>query len=141
MSVVDITKENVLEKLKSLKANNSPGPNEVQPKVLKEITEEIVKTLVLNFQESLESGRVSEDRKMANVTPLFKKGGRQKTGNYRPVSLTSVLRKILESIIKDEIAEYLKMHGKIGQSQHGFVKGRSCLTNLLELFVEVMSKL
>ena len=54
-------------------------------------------------------------------------------GNYRPVSLTSVIGKILESIIKDEIAEYLEVHDKVGPSQHGFVKGRSCLTNLSSL--------
>eukprot|EP00061_Rhincodon_typus_P010991 g35676.t1 len=58
---------------------------------------------------------------------------KQKTGNYRLVSLTLVVGKILESIIKDEIAEYLKVYGKIGLSQHSFVKRRSRLTNLLEL--------
>ena len=62
-------------------------------------------------------------------------------GNYRPVSLTSVTDKILESMIKDEIAEYLEVHDKIGLNQHGFVKGRSCLINLLEFFEEVPRKL
>ena len=62
-------------------------------------------------------------------------------GNYRPVSLTSVIGKILESIIKDEIAEYLEVHDKVGLSQHGFVKERPCLTNLLEFFEEVTRKL
>eukprot|EP00061_Rhincodon_typus_P010907 g35544.t1 len=66
---------------------------------------------------------------MANVKPLFKKGQRQKTGNY-----TSVFGMILESIIKDEIAEYLEVRGKIGLSQHGFI-------NLLEFFEELMGKL
>ena len=62
-------------------------------------------------------------------------------GNYRPVSLTSVIDKILESIIKDEIAEYLEVHDKTGLNQHGFVNGRSCLTNSLEFFEEVTRKL
>eukprot|EP00061_Rhincodon_typus_P011547 g36638.t1 len=62
-------------------------------------------------------------------------------GNYRPISLTSVISKILESIVKDEISEYLELHGKVGQSKHGFIKGRSCLKNILEFFEEVMSKL
>jgi len=60
------------------------------------------------FQESLMSGSVPEDWKKVNVTSLFKKGGRQKMGNYWPVILTSVMSKILESIIEDEIAEYLQ---------------------------------
>eukprot|EP00061_Rhincodon_typus_P016382 g44573.t1 len=105
------------------------------------MAEEIVETLVVIFQESLELGRMPEDWKMANVTPLFKKRGRQKTRNYKPISLTSIVGKILGSIIRDEIAEYLEVHGKIEQSQHGFVKGRSCLTNLLESFEDVVNKL
>eukprot|EP00061_Rhincodon_typus_P002321 g17206.t1 len=92
-------------------------------KVLKEIDEEIMEALVVIFQESLQSGRVPEDWKIANVPPLFKKGVRQKTKGYRPISLTSVVGKILESIVKDEISEYLEVLGKVGQSQHGFIKG------------------
>jgi len=55
-------------------------------------------------------------------------------GNYGPVSLTSAVGKMLESIIKEEIAEYFEIHGKIGASQHGFIKCRSCLTSLLQFF-------
>eukprot|EP00061_Rhincodon_typus_P011728 g36966.t1 len=109
----------MLRKLKGLKADKSPRKDGLQPRVLKEIAEEIVEALMVIFQESLESGRVQEDWKMSNGAPLFKKGGRQKTGNYRPVSLTSV----------------------IGPSQYCFIKRRACLTNLLEFFEEVMSKL
>eukprot|EP00061_Rhincodon_typus_P014789 g42077.t1 len=91
VSVVAITKEKVLEKLKGLKVDESPGPDELHPRDLQEIAEKIVKALVVIFQESLESGRVLEDWKMANVTPLFKKDGRQKMGDSRPASLTSVI--------------------------------------------------
>eukprot|EP00061_Rhincodon_typus_P005437 g24949.t1 len=76
--LVAITKEKVLGKLKGLR-------------VLKEIAEEIVQVLVVIIQESLESGRVPENWKMANVTALFRKGGRQKMGNYRLISLTSAV--------------------------------------------------
>eukprot|EP00061_Rhincodon_typus_P015711 g43540.t1 len=136
-----ITKEKVLEKLKCLKLNKSPGPDGLHPRDLKEIAEEIVEALVVIFQESLESGTVPEDWKIANVTLPLKKGVRQKMGNYRPISLTLVIGKILESIVKNEISEYLEVHGKIEQTQHGFIKGNSCLTNLLEFFEEVMSRL
>eukprot|EP00061_Rhincodon_typus_P001862 g15989.t1 len=101
----------------------------------------MVEALVVIFQESPESGRVPEDWKIANMIPLFKKGARQKTENYGPISLTSVIGKILESIVKDEISEYLEVHGKVEQNQHGFIKERSCLTNLLEFFEEAMSRL
>eukprot|EP00061_Rhincodon_typus_P000354 g11423.t1 len=82
--MVAITKEKVLVKLNGLKVNKSPGPDGLHPSVLKEIAEEIVEALVVIFQKSLESGRIPEDWKIANVTPLFKKELRQKTENYRP---------------------------------------------------------
>eukprot|EP00061_Rhincodon_typus_P016830 g45248.t1 len=140
LSMVAITKEKVLVKLNGLKVDKLPGADGLHPRVLKEKTEEIVKGLVVIFQELLESGRVPEDWKIANVTLLFKRRVRQNTENYRPISLTSDVSKILESIVKDEISEYLKMYSKIGQSQHGFIKGRSCLTNLLEFFEEITSR-
>ena len=73
------------------------------------------------------------------VTPLFKKGSRAKPENYRPVSLTSILGKMLESIVKDQIVKHLESNNLIHSSQHGFTKGRSCLTNLLE-FMEIVTK-
>ena len=69
---------------------------------------EIVDPLVVIFQNSLDSGIVLTDWREANVSPLFKKGDREKTRNYRPVSLTSVLGKLLEFIIKDFITRHWK---------------------------------
>ncbi|XP_059499605.1 uncharacterized protein LOC132207732 [Stegostoma tigrinum] len=79
--------------------------------------------------------------KIAVVTPLFKKGSRQTMENYRLISRTSVVGKILESIVKDEISKFLEVQGQIKISQHGFSKGRSCLANLLEFIKEVTSML
>ncbi|MDZ1603208.1 reverse transcriptase family protein, partial [Klebsiella pneumoniae] len=73
----------------------------------------------------------------ANVVPLFKKGNKNNPGNYRPVSLTSVVGKVMEKVLKDRIAEHLERHCLIRDSQHGFVKGRSCLTSLIAFFEEV----
>ena len=67
----------------------------------------------------------------AGVVPLFKKGKKSEPGNYRPVSLTSLIFKIMESILKDSILGHLDKFSLITDSQHGFSKGRSCLTNLL----------
>eukprot|EP00061_Rhincodon_typus_P015041 g42497.t1 len=108
MSVVAITKEKTVEILKGLKVDKSPRPDGLHPSVLKQIAENIVEALMVIVQESLKSGRIPENWKIAHVIFLFKKGGRQRTGNYRPVSLASVFDKILESIIKDEIDEYLE---------------------------------
>eukprot|EP00061_Rhincodon_typus_P002390 g17428.t1 len=115
--MVAITKEKVPEKRKDLKIDKSPGPDGLHPRVLKEIAKEIVEALVVIFEESLESRRVPEEWKITNVTPLFKNRVRQKMENYRPIILTSVVGKILKSIVKDEISEYLEVYGKVGQSQ------------------------
>eukprot|EP00061_Rhincodon_typus_P005232 g24496.t1 len=114
LNMVAIIEEKVLEKQNGLKVDRSLGPDGLHPRVLKEIAEEIVEALVMIFQESLESGSVPEDWKIANVTPLFKKRLRQKTENYRPISLILVVGKTLESIVKDEISEYLEMRGTDG---------------------------
>eukprot|EP00061_Rhincodon_typus_P008017 g30243.t1 len=112
----NIKKKNILGKLKDLTTDKSPGPAGLHSRVLKEIAEEIVEVLAVIFQESLEPGRVPEDWKMVNIAPLFKRGGRQKMGNYRLVNLSSVLGEILLPVIKAQIAEYLEMHDdtKIG---------------------------
>jgi hypothetical protein len=80
------------------------------------------------YNKSLQTGVVPLSWKEANVTPIFKKGAKTAPENYRPVSLTSVL----ESLIKDEMLKHLKKHGLLKRSQHGFLPGRSCATNLLE---------
>jgi hypothetical protein len=80
----------------------------------------------------MEEGIVPDDWKEANVTPIFKKGAKSKPENYRPVSLTSVSCKIMESIIRDAMTQHLQTSKLIKDSQHGFLKDRSCVTNLLE---------
>ena len=75
----------------------------------------------------------------AGVTPLFKKGKKSEAQNYRPVSLTSIVGKIMESILKDVIVEFFDKYSIIKESQHGFTKGRSCLTNLLEFLENATS--
>ena len=66
--------------------------------------------------------------------PLFKKGSRNKSVNQWPVSLTSVICKVLEAIIRDHMMDFLINHKLINPSQHGILKARSCLTNLLCFF-------
>jgi len=69
--------------------------------------------------------------------PRFKKGNRSSPENYRPVSLTSQLSKVMESVLRDEIVRHLDKHNLVRDSQHGFRRGRSCTSNLLEFFDRV----
>ena len=103
------------------------------------IREQISAPLSKVFNLSLEAGIFPSEWKEANITPLFKKGSRNKPENYRPVSLTSVVCKLLETLITDHVVEFLVKHKLINTSQHGFLKARSCLTNLL-CFLEEITK-
>jgi len=85
----------------------------------------------------MQSGVVPQDWRDANVTPIFKKGSKHSTDNYRPVSLTSIPCKIMESIMKDEMLDYLLRHNLLKSSQHGFMPKKSCATNLLEFLEKI----
>ena len=111
----------------------------ISPKILKETVEQISAPLAHLFNMSLQEGIVPFEWKEANIIPLFKKGSRNKSVNYRPVSLTSVICKLLETIIRDHMMDFLIKHKLINPSQHGFLKAKSCLTNLL-CFLEEITK-
>ena len=132
-----VTPEVVASKINNMKENKSPGVDGLSPKILKETVEQISKPLAHVFNMSLQEGIVPLEWKEANIIPLLKKGSRNKSVNYRPVSLTSVICKLLETINRDHMIDFLVKHKLINPSQHGFLKARSCLTNLLCFFEEI----
>ena len=126
-----IHKELVGDLLRHLDVRKSMGPDGIHPRVLRELAEELAKLLSIIYQQSWLSGEVPVDWQLANVTPIYKKGRRADLGNYRPVSLTSVPGKLVEQIVLRVITRHLQGKQAIRPSQHGFMKGRSCLTNLI----------
>lgn len=119
-------------KVMKLQTDKSPGPDGIHPLLLQECAASVAEPLSLIFQKSFELGTLPDDWKTAHIVPIFKKGSKTDKANYRPVSLTSVPCKIMESIIKDRMKQFLDSNGVISDAQHGFMQGRSCLTNLLE---------
>ena len=134
-----VTPELVAKKIKAMKDNKSPGVDGIPPKLLMETVEQISIPLARVFNLSLKEGVVPFEWKEANIIPLFKKGSRNKSENYRPVSFTSVICKLLERLIKDHMVDFLVKHKLLNSSQHGFLKARSCLTNML-CFLEEITK-
>jgi len=131
MPAVDIDTEDVLKRLTCLKDNKSPGPDGLHPKFLIMAANALAEPLAMLFRKSIATGKLPLDWKSALVSPIFKKGSKVDPGNYRPVSLTCIPCKILESIIRDHMLEYLESRDVLSPYQHGFMNGRSCLSNLL----------
>ncbi|RMC06974.1 hypothetical protein DUI87_16426 [Hirundo rustica rustica] len=127
----------VRELLKCLDIQKSMGPDGIHPRAMRELAYELAKPLSIIYHQSWLTGEVPDDWKLANVTPIHKKGAKEDLGNYRPVSLTSVPGKITEQFILSAITQNLQDGQGIRPSQHGFRRGRSCLTNLISFFDQV----
>ena len=105
-----VTPEVVVSKISNMKDNKSPGVDGISPKILKQTVEQISMPLAHVFNMSLHEGIVPFEWKEANIIPLFKQGSSNKSVNYRPVSLTSVICKLLETIIRDHMMDFLIKH-------------------------------
>ena len=132
LSNIRITQQTVRERLVKLNVNKSCGPDNIHPFVLQATADASCVPLQIIFSKSLNSGECPLDWRSANVTPIHKKGSRTDSSNYRPVSLTSQVCKVLETIVRKHIIAHLADNDILSDKQHGFREGRSCLTNLLE---------
>ena len=139
LETITITEEKVYKKLESLKVGKTLGSDGICSTVLKEVIDVICKPLQLIYQESLNNSFMPNDWNNANVIPLFEKESKGNKTNYRLVSMTIQICKIVESIIKDEVIQHLQKKNLLNSSQHGFSKGKSCLTYLL-MFLEDVTK-
>jgi hypothetical protein len=117
--------------LKKLDEQSTPGPDELHPRIMKHLAQYISSPLAKLFRKSIDDGRLPAAWKTAIVKPMFKGGTKSDPANYRPVSLTSVICKVLERIVKEEIECHFRDAGLWAPEQHGFQRGKSCTTNLL----------
>ncbi|GAB0179879.1 mitochondrial enolase superfamily member 1 [Grus japonensis] len=111
----------------------SLGPDGKQPQVLRELADVIARPLSIIFERPWRAEEVPEDWRKANVTLVFKKGKEEDPGSYRPVSLISIPGKVMERLILGVINKHVEEKA-IGSGQHGFTKGKSCLTILIAFY-------
>ena len=92
----------------------------IHPRVLKECAAEL-------------AGKIPDDWREASVTPIYKKGNRTDATNYRPISLTSVICNIMEKLLRNALLQHMISEGQLSDYQHGFIMGRLCTTQLLQV--------
>ena len=137
---ISIEVKDIVNRIKKLKEHSASGPDGISPKMLKMDPINTAAALKILFTKSVQTGEIPRDWKHATVIPIHKKGTLSDPGNYRPVSLTSVPGKILEAIIKDAIMKHLEANKLLRDSQHGFMQGRSCTTNLI-VFMDKLTEI
>ena len=133
LTTIAISKEKVLKKLNKLNPSKSSGPDNLHPRVLKEIGPAIADPLTLLFNNSLTLRQIPDQWKTAVITPIYKKGKKSDPGNYRPVSLTCNICKIDESFIFDAIYEHMEQNNFFSNRQYGFIKFRNTVLQLIKV--------
>ena len=138
---IAFTDEIIIDAIKELSPSSAAGPDGIPSSLLINCAPELAPALRIIFENSLLHGNVPHQFKQAAIIPVFKSGDKTSAGNYRPISLTSVMSKILERIIRKQVVSFLTAHGYLNKSQHGFRRGRSCLSALLDVFDNIMHML
>jgi hypothetical protein len=111
------------------------GPDGIHGKILKNYAVGLAYPLTCIFKTSYNSGRIPQQWKLANVVPIFKKGNKTSVENYRQISLTCLVMKVFEHIIKEKIL--FLTSDAIDNRQHGFLAQKSCTTYIWLDFVTV----
>lgn len=116
--------------LKAINPNKAQGPDSINGRILKTCSSSLAYPLTYLFRLSYESEKIPHDWKTANVVPVHKKCSKSEVTNYRPISLTSLIMKVYERIIRDELLK--RCNHKIDQRQHGFLARKSCCTQMVD---------
>ena len=127
--------------LSHLSPHKAAGPDNIRPRILKELAHEIAPILSIIFTVSYETRSVPKEWLSALVTPVYKKGQKYLAENYRPISLTCVSCKVMEHIVTSHIMRHAEQNNILYPLQHGFRSGRSCKTQLIEFIDDVSSSL
>ena len=139
MPQVHFSEKIVLKKLNSLNIAKATGPDDIPAILLKKASAFFAPILAKLFQKAYDSSDVPLGMKKANITPIHKGGNKKDPNNYRPVSITPIAAKVYEAIIYDSLYEHIATNQVISTYQHGFQKGKSTTTNLIDFWNDITS--
>ena len=138
---LDFSGENIYENILKISKNAAPGPDGIPAIFLRQCAQQMKTPIFLLWRASLNEGSLPDELKQSKVVPIFKGGDRCNPENYRPISLTSHLSKTFERIIVKKLTSYLDSMELFNKNQHGFRAGRSCVSQLLEHQMKILSYL
>ena len=131
----------ILKCISKLNSKSSAGPDGFSPLLFKQLAHVLAEPLSMLFRLIMQYGEFPSEWKIANVTPIFKKGSSTDPLNYRPISITCVCSKLFECGIKLNILDLFNDYLHSSNTQHGFVASRSTCTNLLETLNDITCNL
>ena len=131
ISSIDITTDKIIKAIDEISIDSSCGQDDIPAIVLKNCKHAVCLPIKLIWEDSLQRGYIAKRYKDQTVTPVHKKSSKAEPANYRPISLTSHVIKIFERIIRNDLVTHLEHQNLLCRNQHGFRRGRSCLTQLL----------
>ena len=131
----------VFQKLKSIDPSKSHGPDTIHPRFLRDGADYLALPLQHLINLSLSEGSVPDQLKIARIIPIHKAGNKKLSTNYRPISILSILSKIIEGFVYDRLYKYVTQKGILNDSQFGFQKGKNTLTALLKLINGIQDNL
>ena len=134
-----ISEQHVLKHLKNFDISKCSGPDENPAFILKTFADELANPLSLLFTRSYSEGFLPEIFKSANVIPIHKGGARNLPKNYRPISLTSIITKVFETIYGEVLGKYLEDQQIISHTQHAYRKKKSTCSNLVDFWDDISS--
>ena len=139
MKSIDVSANGIKKQLLGLNTSKAGGPDNISARILLETATHSSRILQVIFQKSLDEGILPQQWKTANITPIYKKESKCNPANYRPVSLTCITCKVLEHIINHHLLAHLDRNNILVDAQHGFRHKRSCETQLLLTYNDIVS--
>ena len=112
----------------------SPGPDYISPRILRECAQVLSSPLALFLNTSFSQGQLPSIWKSAHITPVHKKGSKNLMENYRQISLTCIVCKIAEAVVKSRVVDFWSDLNLFNPDQFAYLRGKSTLAQLLTCY-------